>query len=86
MLRTIEVVKNRKYHPLPRLHENILNTTHGSGWIIQVQPTERERRGLPVIILFIPFLAFARKGITGTAGLAFCRSDLNDPPTAVGGI
>jgi hypothetical protein len=38
----------------------LLNPTHRSGWIFQVPPTP-SARGLPVIILFSLFLAFARK-------------------------
>ena len=86
-----------------RSEGNALNTTHGSGWIVQVLPTKKcgafcfseyhprqwvdrsgpaynERRPL----LFLPL------GVRGKDKRrkwnAICRLDLNDPPTAVGGI
>ena len=49
---------------------------HGSGWIVQVQPTQGGGSEL------IPPTA-----VGGSfRGVAACRLDLKDPPTAVGGI
>jgi len=60
------------------------NTTHGSGWMFQVQPTTEASPDYVVIFLF---LAFARKRIkTGEPRPCLCRSDLKYPPTPVGGI
>ena len=52
--------------------------------MVQVRPTTGA--GPDYVVIFL-FLAFARKRINGKSrGLAQCRSDLNHPPTAVGGI
>ncbi len=63
-----------------------LNPTHGSGWIVQVQPTKRVGRR-PFVLSSLS-LAARRKGQTKSEnpGTLLCRLDLNDPPTAVGGI
>jgi hypothetical protein len=34
-------VKSLQFHPWQRLCENTSNPTHGSAWMIQVQPTNR---------------------------------------------
>jgi hypothetical protein len=61
------------------------NTTHGSGWIVQVQPTPR-RPDPSVLVIPLPSRREGREGKTGISGVSRCRLDLNDPPTAVGGI
>jgi hypothetical protein len=41
--------------PIPRLLENPGNTTHGSGWMVQVQPTRR--RPAPSVLVISPLAA-----------------------------
>jgi|SRR6185295_3739232 len=93
--------------PLPRLWESCRNTTHGSGWIVQVLPTRRAARpfleshprewvdrsgaaynggGRPSdLVIFLPSRCQEERQ-NGTSGAPLFRLDLNDPPTAVGGI
>jgi hypothetical protein len=64
------------------------NPTHGSGWIVQVQPTKRRTRNVP---FSSPSLPSRREGRDGEEkrrrdGQALCRLGLNDPHTAVWGI
>ena len=56
------------------------------GGCFQVQPTT-EHRAASRYYFFPPFSSRLReKKKTGDSGLAYCRSDLNHPLTAVGGI
>ena len=61
-----------------------LNPTHGSGWIVQVQPTRSETACLP--FLFFSSQREEKKDNNVIWTGSCCRSDLNHPPTAVGGI
>jgi hypothetical protein len=69
-----------------RDRENSPNTTHGSGWIVQVQPTTEAARSLRFWLSLSPRAARGERGQTGNLWCALCRLELNDPPTAVGGI
>src|SRR5215475_15769783 len=61
------------------------NPTHGSGWIVQVQPTKREATRPPFLFLSSQTRGKERKGrITGRASVLSCRLDLNNPPTCRG--
>ena len=76
-----------------RPRDCIPNTTHGSGWIVQAQPKERRP---PLWFSFSqspstgpgesPRRARERRRGSGNPGVLPRRPDLNDPPTAVGGI
>ena len=70
--------------PPGAVYMKILNTTHGSGWIVQVRPTKREA-ACPG---YYSFLANERKEIKRiiTGGPQCSPCSQNDPPTAVGGI
>src|SRR6266496_2334659 len=65
------------------VRENSGNTTHGSGWIVQVQPMLGRTRdsGIP------PGIAPTAVGglFSKSRGRPSCRPHLNDPPTAVAG-
>jgi hypothetical protein len=74
----------------PQVQETVFgNTTHGSGWIVQLRPTHVAHPEFPFCF---PSLPSRREGReigkpTGPAShLLYCRLHLNDPPTAVGGI
>ena len=62
--------------------------SHPRQWVDGSGPAYRRApRPFPLFFFSSLFLAFARKRIkTGTGGLVLSRSDLNHPPTAVGGI
>src|SRR6266705_3143488 len=64
------------------------NPTHGSGWIVQAQPTMRAARSL--CFCYISSLAARgkryNKNKTGIRSAPLCRLGLNYPPTSVGGI
>ncbi len=64
------------------------NTTHGSGWMVQAQPTKRAARPLLFLLSFSPLAPRGREGVgkRGSLGAPLCRLGLNHPPTAVGGI
>src|SRR2546426_1487947 len=73
--------------PTHRLRKNSGNPTHGSGWMVQVRPTNRDAR--PPDLFFSPSLPSLREGREGKRkilGVPLCRQGLNHPPTAVGGI
>jgi len=73
-------------HPLPRLSESP-NTTHGSGWIVQLQLTPRRPRPIRYYPLHFLFLAFARKRIKmGTAPPRFLGRTWTIHPLSLGGI
>jgi hypothetical protein len=61
------------------------NTTHGSGWIVQVRPTTEAPRPHPFCYLS-PLAPRGERRQNGISGAPLCRLGLNDPPTAVGGI
>ena len=64
------------------------NTTHGSGWIVQAQPTERADRPFVLCFSLSPRAAKGerRRGNRNPTVRSRCRLGLNNPPTAVGGI
>ena len=57
------------------------NPTHGSGWMVQIRSTEVSQRNLRIPEVGVWF----RSNLFDVAAL-FRRSDLNNPPTSVGGI
>ncbi len=64
-----------------------VNPTHGSGWIVQVQPTKRAgRRPFNFVIAFACGATEGADEKRESRYAPLCRLDLNDPPTAVGGI
>src|SRR3989442_12342748 len=73
-------------HPLLRLCENSGNPTHGSGWMVQVLPTNRAVRPL-----FFYYLPLSPRGTRGEkqnknqdGASSRCRLGLNHPPTIRG--
>jgi len=69
-----------------KLCEDSGNTTHGSGWIVQVRPTTEAARPLGFGYLSPLASRGEREGKTGISDAPLCRLGLNNPPTAVGGI
>ena len=61
------------------------NPTHGSGWMLQIRPTNQSSPPLCVIYLS-PLALRGREVKPGIPGAHLCRLALNNPPTAVGGI
>ena len=72
---------------MTRLCENSGNTTHGSGWIVQGQPTQGHARDSR-FFLSLPSRREGREidNKKQAAARFLCRPSLNNPPTAVGGI
>jgi hypothetical protein len=63
-----------------------LNTTHGSGWIVQVQPTKRAGADLCFVVALPCGATEGAEEKRESRYALRCRLDLNDPPTAMGGI
>ncbi len=84
----IRIARGAKCSKYPRESqcEKSGNTTHGSGWIVQVRPTQGRTWDSRFSYLLLPRAARGDGNKTRGAPGSLRRLDLNNPRTAVGGI